>query len=223
MGKVIFKNVSPDTRGSGIYAQIIPNPEAYIQKHARKVLETLYFSPEDSIPGIREIHYTLKDYKGVSAKDGAPPSISIVYSTSWIEKSFGQRDTAKVDYETRGVLYHELTHGFQLEPQGIGTYGTNKTFWAMIEGVADAVRCLNGCFKDEDRPKGGNYNDGYRTTGFFFAWLTHNKDKDFLRKLNRSTLEVIPWSFEGGIQYALGKDQHVEDLWKEYQKAMGDI
>lgn len=223
VGKVIFKNVSPDTRGSKIYAQIIPNPDAYIQKHARKVLETLYFSPEDSIPGIREIHYTLKDYKGVSAKDGAPPSISIVYSTSWIEKSFGQRDTAKVDYETRGVLYHELTHGFQLEPQGIGTYGTNKTFWAMIEGVADAVRCLNGCFKDEDRPKGGNYNDGYRTTGFFFAWLTHNKDKDFLRKLNRSTLEVIPWSFEGGIQYALGKDQHVEDLWKEYQKAMGDI
>lgn len=222
VGQVIFRNESPATRGSKIYASLIPDPAAYIQKHARKVLETLYFSPEDSIPGIREIHYTLKDYKGVSAKDGMPPSISIVYSTNWIEKSFGHTDTARVDYETRGVLYHELTHGFQLEPQGIGTYGTNKTFWAMIEGVADAVRCLNGCFTDEDRPKGGRYDDGYRTTGFFLAWLTHTKDKDFLRKFNQSTLHVIPWSFQGGIRYALGEKSDVESLWKEYQQAMGD-
>lgn len=223
VGQVIFRNESPETRGSKIYEAIVPDPAAYIQKHARKVLETLYFSPADSIPGIREIHYTLKDYKGISAKNGMPPSISIVYSTNWIEKSFGRQDTARVDYETRGVLYHELTHGFQLEPQGIGTYGTNKTFWAMIEGVADAVRCLNGCFTDEDRPKGGRYDDGYRTTGFFLAWLTHTKDKDFLRKFNQSTLKVIPWSFEGGIRYALGENQSVEALWKEYQQAMGDI
>lgn len=84
-----------------------------------------------------------------------------------------------MDYETRGVLYHELTHGFQLEPQGIGSYGTNKTFWAMIEGVADAVRYLNGGFTLEDRPKGGHYMDGYRTTGFFLAWLTQTKSPDF--------------------------------------------
>ena len=120
IGKIDFKNLSPEAKGSAIYAAVIPDPEAYITKHARKVVETLYFTPEDSIPGIEEIHYTLKEYDGVSAKDGAPPSISIVYSTKWIEKSFANNDTAKVDYETRGVLYHELTHGFQLEPQGIG-------------------------------------------------------------------------------------------------------
>ena len=33
--------------------------------------------------------------------------------------------------------------------------------------------------------------DGYRTTGFFLAWLTQTKSPDFLRKFNRSTLEVI--------------------------------
>ena len=172
--------------------------------------------------GIEEIHYTLKEYDGVSAKDGAPPSISIVYSTKWIEKSFANNDTAKVDYETRGVLYHELTHGFQLEPQGIGSYGTNKTFWAMIEGVADAVRYLNGGFTLEDRPKGGHYMDGYRTTGFFLAWLTQTKNPDFLRKFNRSTLEVIPWSFDGGVKYALGNDYDIDSLWKEYMATMGD-
>ena len=151
-----------------------------------------------------------------------------------------------MDYETRGVLYHELTHGFQLEPQGIGSYGTNKTFWAMIEGVADAVRYLNGGFTLEDRPKGGvmspfpsgtektggawlssarvvrHYMDGYRTTGFFLAWLTQTKNPDFLRKFNRSTLEVIPWSFDGGVKYALGNDYDIDSLWKEYMATMGD-
>lgn len=222
IGQIVFENLSPETKGSEIYAAVIPDPESYITRHARKVVETLYFSPGDSIPGIEQIHYTLKEYDGVSAKDGAPPSISIVYSTRWIEKSFANNDTAKVDYETRGVLYHELTHGFQLEPQGIGSYGTNKTFWAMIEGVADAVRCLNDGFTPADRPKGGHYMDGYRTTGFFLAWLTLTKDPDFLRKFNRSTLEIIPWSFDGGIKYALGDNHDIDSLWKEYMTAMGD-
>lgn len=73
-----------------------------------------------------------------------------------------------MDFETRGVLLHELTHAYQLEPQGIGSYGTNKVFWAFIEGMADAVRIANGGFHGEnDRPKGGNYMDGYRCAGYF--------------------------------------------------------
>lgn len=222
VGSIDFQDLSPETKGAEIYHAIIPNPEAYITEQARKVLATLYFSPDDSIPGIEKIQYKLREYDGISAKDGAPPVITIEYSTKWVEKSFAGNDTAKVDYETKGVLYHELTHGFQLEPQGIGTYGTNKTFWAMIEGVADAVRVLNGCFQPEDRPKGGHYTDGYRTTGFFLAWLKENKDPDFLKKFNQSTLKVVPWSFDGAIKYALGNDQHIDSLWEEYQKAMGD-
>lgn len=222
VGQIDFENQSPETRGSEIYNAIVPDPEAYIKKYARKVVETLYFSPEDSIPGIEHIHYILKEYDGISAKGGNPPAIYITYSTQWVERSFANNDTAKVDYETRGVLFHELTHGFQLEPQGIGDYGSNKTFWAMIEGVADAVRCINGCFGPQDRPKGGHYMDGYRTTGFFLVWLTKNKDENFLRKFNQSTLKVIPWSFDGAIKYALGDQYDVDSLWKEYMKAMGD-
>ena len=223
VGKIIFVDEAPRSEGSKIYHQIVPDPEAYIKNYARRVLATLYFTPEDEgIPAIREIRYCLKDYDGVSAKAGGPPSIEIVYSTRWVERSFSGRRVDQVDYETKGVLYHELTHGFQLEPQGIGNYGNNRTFWAMIEGVADAVRCVNGCFKREDRPKGGHYADGYRTTGFFLAWLTYKKDRDFLRKFNASTRHVIPWSFQGAVQYALGKEADVDALWREYRGAMGD-
>lgn len=90
--------------------------------------------------------------------------------------------------------------------------------------MADAVRIANGGFHGEnDRPKGGNYMDGYRCAGYFFVWLRDNKDPDFLRKFNRSTLEVIPWSFDGAIKHVLGEEYDVDTLWNEYQVAVGDI
>ena len=63
--------------------------------------------------------------------------------------------------------------------------------------------------------------DGYRTTGFFLAWLTQTKSPDFLRKFNRSTLEVIPWSFDGGVKYALGNDYDIDpygkNIWQRWE------
>ena len=181
-------------------------------------------SPEDSIPAVHKIHYTLEDINGISAKGGGNGDVTIFYSTRHIEKSFAANDTAKLFFETRGVLLHELTHAYQLEPQGIGSYGTNRVFWAFIEGMADAVRVANGGFDGPNaRPKGGNYMDGYRTAGYFFVWLRDNKDPEFLRKFNRSTLEVIPWSFDGAIKHVLGDEYNIDELWHEYQVAVGDI
>ena len=223
VGYIAFEDKAPESRGSAIYHQIITNPEAYITAQAKEVLSTLYFSPADSIVPVDTLHYSLQDIKGVSAKDGGNGVVSIFYSTQHIEKSFAENDTAKVLFETRGVLLHELTHAYQLEPQGIGNYGNSRVFWAFIEGMADAVRIANGGFGEGARPIGGNYMDGYRTAGYFFVWLRDNKDPDFLKKFNRSTLEVIPWSFEGAIQHVLGQEYHIDELWHEYQIAVGDI
>lgn len=222
VGTVDFQNLSPETQGAKLYGQIAPDPDQLIKTCARQVLSTLYFSPKDSIPGVRKITYILQAFDGISAKDGNPPAIQIYYSTNWLEKCY-KGDFELLKKENEGVLCHELTHGFQLEPQGIGDYGSSKLFRAFIEGMADAVRYVNGGFTLKDRPKGGNYMDGYRATGFFLAWLMQTKDPDFLRKFNRSALEVIPWSFEGAIQYSLGKQYHVDELWKEYLTAMEEV
>ncbi|WP_321332507.1 basic secretory family protein [uncultured Bacteroides sp.] len=223
VGTVLFEDKAPETKGSDIYHRIIPDAESYIKEQARTVLSTLYDSPEDSIPPVSKIHYTLENIEGISAKGGDHGDITIFYSTRHIEKSFAENDTAKLFFETRGVLLHELTHAYQLEPQGIGSYGTSRSFWAFIEGMADAVRVANGGFGPNARPKGGNYMDGYRTTGYFLVWLRDHKDPEFLRKFNRSTLEVIPWSFDGAIKHVLGKEYNVDDLWHEYQVAVGDV
>ena len=132
VGNIIFDDQAPESEGSRIYHSLIPDPKAYISEQARTVLSTLYFSPKDSIVPVNNLYYTLKDSKGISAKSGGDGEISIYYSTRHIAKSFEGNDTAKVDFETRGVLLHELTHAYQLAPQGIGTYGTNKVYWAFI-------------------------------------------------------------------------------------------
>lgn len=223
VGTIHFEDKALGTQGSEIYHRIIPDASTYIAEQARTVLATLYNEPTDSIPPVHKIHYTLEDIQGISAKGGGDGEVTIFYSTRHIEHSFAQADTARLLFETRGVLLHELTHAYQLEPQGIGSYSTNRVFWAFIEGMADAVRVANGGFGPDARPRGGHYMDGYRTAGYFFVWLRDHKDPEFLRKFNRSTLEVVPWSFDGAFQHILGPEVTAEALWHEYQVAVGDI
>lgn len=109
-----------------------------------------------------------------------------------------------------------------LEPQSIGKYDTNPVYKAFVEGMENALRIAEGELTPADRPKGGNYMDGGRTAGYFFIWLCESKDPDFLRKFNRSTLKVVPWSFDGAIRQILGKKFGIDDLWREYQEMVGD-
>lgn len=224
VGEILFNDKAPQTEGSQIYNRLIPNPEEYIAGCAREVLATLYFSPKDKVTPVQTLKYTLEDREGISAKSGGNGRVHIFYSTRHVEKSYKGSGDEKVFFETRGVLLHELTHAYQLEPQGIGTYSTNKTFWVFIEGMADAVRVANGGFYGEqDRPNGGHYTKGYRYAGYFFVWLRDNYDPDFLRKFNLSTLDVVPWSFDGAIKHVLGEQYDIESLWHEYQVSVGDI
>lgn len=212
---VQFTVTDPGVKGDCLYQELVQDPQAYIQYHARKVAEILYFSAGDPMPDVETIRYTLREYDGVSAKSGNPPAISIVYSTKHIEKSAGE-SLFKLDFETRGVLYHELVHGYQFEPKGIGTYSTNKEFWACIEGVADAVRAQAGYFDWNTRKPGGHWLDGYRTTGFFLQWLT-TKDPDAIRKFNRTALDLEVWSFDKAIRSIFGPTSGIEIMWNEYQ------
>ena len=212
-----FENNASNTTGSKQYNQLVQNPDKFIGYHARKVAEILFYSDKDTMNEIDKISYELKDYKGISAKSGNPPFVSIVFSTQHIEKS-AKESLYKLNYETRGVLYHELTHAYQFEPNGIGTYSTNKTFWACIEGLADAVRAEAGFFEiAKQRKTGGNWLDGYQTTGFFLQWLT-SKDPDALKKFHLSVRDLPVWSFDLAMKQIFGPDSGIEPLWNEYQQ-----
>lgn len=213
---VDFQVLDPDTDGAKYYNELVHNPDEYIKYHARKVAEILYYTADDPMTDVQNIKYTLENKKGVSAKGGSSPNIHIFYSTQHIENS-AKSSLYKLDFETRGVLYHELTHGYQYEPKGCGNYGNNKTFWACIEGIADAVRAEAGLFDMKTRRPGGNWMDGYRTTGFFIQWLT-TKDPDAIRKFHRTAKDLEVWSFDAAIKSVFGESSSIEGMWNEYQE-----
>lgn len=219
-GEVVFIDNAVGSAGSEIYHSIIPDPEKYIRERAVEVMETLYFTPEDSIVNVDTLFYRLEDVDGISAKDGGNGKVTVFYSTRYIASCFAGGDTSKVLAESRGVLLHELTHAYQLEPQGIGDYGSSRVFWSFIEGMADAVRIVNGGFGDASPVPGGSYMDGYRTAGYFFAWLKENKDADFLKKFNQTTLTVVPWSYDGAFRSIFGEETSADSLWEEYQNSL---
>ena len=164
-----------------------------------------------------KIDYTLKDYAGVSAKSGNPAETAIVYSTQHIEKS-ARESLYKLDYETRGVLFHELVHAYQFEPKGIGSYSTNREFWACIEGLADAVRAEAGLFDIAAlRKPGGHWLDGYKTTGFFLQWLT-TMNPDALREFHVTVRDMDVWSFDKAMRAMFGPEKGIEQMWAEYQQ-----
>lgn len=213
---VEFKNRAQKTEGWAIYSRLIPEPEKFIQQHALWVVQTLYWSAADPMPQIKKVKYTFEDVDGISAKGGGPPVVNIFYSSRWVEKIHSQSGDPEVLWESRGILIHELTHAYQLEPQGIGGYQSGTEYFAFIEGMADAVRADNNFFPIQTRKSGGSWIDGYRTTGFFLQWLKC-KDPDFLRKFNRSASEIIPWSFDAAMRHVLGESSGVEQMWSEYQ------
>ncbi len=221
--QVNFENKAANTRGWAIYDSIIPNPVPFIQQHAKWVAETLYWSDSDNIPRLEKINYSFEDKKGISAKSGDIPEVGIFYSSQWVERSMKDIGPKKVLYETRGVLYHELTHAYQGKPKGAGGYsppsGDRKgtEYWVFTEGLADAVRTYNGFFDFSSRNPGGSWMDGYRTTGFFLHWLTM-KDPDFLRKFNKTAFDINPWTFDLAMQSIFGPDVTTDSLWEEYQQ-----
>ncbi|MCU4163634.1 basic secretory protein-like protein [Carboxylicivirga caseinilyticus] len=211
-----FENKAQNTLGSQQYEELVQNPDNFIRYHAQKVAEILFYTDKDTMNDIQKIAYQLSDYNGISAKSGQPPVVSIVFSTQHIEKSANE-SLFKLNYETRGVLFHELTHAYQFEPSGIGSYSTNKTFWACIEGLADAVRAEAGFFDiNKLRKPGGHWLDGYQTTGFFLQWLT-TKDPDAIKKFHLTVRDLPIWSFDMAMKQVFGPDSGIEVLWNEYQ------
>jgi hypothetical protein len=164
---------------------------------------------------LQTIDYTVENNDGISAKGGQAPRINIFFSATYLQscKDRGMTD-AQLLAEIKGVLYHEVTHGYQFSPQGAGQYKPGDDFYGFIEGMADYVRYVSGYLTTKDRNQGGHWNDGYKTSGFFIDWL-HSKDANFLNKFNHSAKTINPWSWDKATQSIFGKS--VQTLWNEYQ------
>jgi len=196
---VNFIDNDGSSEGAEIYHQLVTDPESYIKQHALEVAELIYFNPEE-VNKIDNVKYTIEWYDGISAKSGSQPNIEIIFSTKHVKITFDNTggNLDKVAFEIKGVLYHELTHGYQFEPKGAGGYQPGTEFYGFIEGLADYNRIVKG-YHTATMHTGGHWTDGYTTTGFFYKYIADKYDNEFTKKLNATCKTIDPWSHESAF------------------------
>ncbi|WP_247682650.1 basic secretory protein-like protein [Pseudoalteromonas sp. MMG013] len=223
---VDFVDLNPETQGSQLLKRIIQDPAAHMAQRCIDVAKVLY---KDAIESNRfkKLRFELraKDHWGkefVAYKMGEDGSgeMTIVVSTTHLEKLYregGNSDAAIAD-EIDGILFHEVTHGYNNSPLTHDSYGDGQAYWAFTEGLADGVRIGAGFHKTRQP----NVNDpkkwlgGYTTTGFFFHYVQSRLDNQFIYKFNKAAKDMgnYTWSFDAAFRQTLGRG--VEDVWNEY-------
>ncbi|WP_064968143.1 basic secretory protein-like protein [Tenacibaculum ovolyticum] len=219
---VDFKNLDSSSLGARIFSQEIPNPVSYMQRRCLEVAQILYRKSSEA-PKFRKLTFELraKNSNGESfvaykwGNDGV--DIGIAVSTEHLAKIY--RDSGNnaqvIKDEIDGILYHEVTHGYNNSPSGAGSYDGQSEFWAYTEGIADAVRIHAGYHQTRNPDiSGRKWLGGYTTTGFFFHYVSQKNDKNFVYKLNKSAKTINPWSFDKAFVSITGKS--VQTVWNEY-------
>lgn len=206
---VDFKIEPPDGQARD-FKKYVPDLEQLIRKRALSVSKLLYEHPHE-VPGVDTIKYTVCEFEGLSGKGGQRPVIEFTFGSQYFASLLDSVPTEqRIHDEIIGVMVHEMTHAYQKDCK----YESDG--WSVIEGIADAVRYLEG-YVDKSREKpGGSWQDGYKKTGFFIVWIMQQKDKDFIKKLNRSLGENYDWKWDENIRKLTG--QSVDSLWQEYQQ-----
>lgn len=219
----------------GIVGKTDEEKKAYYTQILQIVLSSIYNSTVDAgqqpVSWIKCILGKM-DYPGAVAYvsgDSEGPLMRL--SSEYVEQvSTGAVSMEDATFEIRGVLIHEFSHLVQKT----GAVGSNQP--SCIEGMADAIRsacggvtdanrisgALNaGVYYDENRKSGDTpcpyvWQMPYVTSGYFMNWL-RTYDGDFLRKMT-ITIEKMgsQWSLEKAVQYILGENYKMEDLWNEY-------
>ncbi len=149
--------------------------------------------------------------------DGFRPPHQIALSVSsryrGVAATSRDRIVASADYFRRhpgdvGALVHETVHVVQSYPGG------KSPFW-LVEGVSDYVRFF--WFEPGKlgriNPETAHYNESYRVTAAFLAYLVEKYDKNIVRTLNRA---MRAGRYEEGIfQQSTGKTvRELDSEWR---------
>ncbi len=221
----IAESAVAESTGGKQFRSVVQDPVEFMKYHTQKVAEILYYLPGDQMPAVSKVNYKLESWTGssVADKSGAPPTIQIRFNAKYIGEFSGGKTVQAIVHEMRGVLYHELTHGYQFEPKNCGSYDGSSVYWTFIEGLADAVRADAGLFDNQVQNRKDSSKDskkwmaGYRTTGYFIQWMK-TKDKDAIRKFNRTAKDLETWTWDAAVKAVFPTYTGVEQLWNEYYK-----
>ena len=136
-------------------------------------------------------------YDGVAATSNA----RVVFNPRWFDQHANDID----------VVTHEVMHIVQ-------AYGETNGPWWVTEGIADYARFKFGVenqgagWRLPDVNEKQNYDNSYRVTARFFAWIKQNKNAKFVEKMDKV---MRKHQYSDDIWVKLTGNSPAE-LWKEY-------
>lgn len=159
-------------------------------------LEAARFNPETA----RKVTFIVDTaYKGVAATGGGV----VRYNPKWL----------KDHPEDIDVVTHEVMHIVQ-------SYGRSNGPGWLTEGIADYARYvfgvnnLNGKWALPEYKETQNYNNSYRITARFLAWIEQQGHPNLVNELDKA-LRAHTYTPEMWTQLT-GKS--LDDLWSDYSK-----
>ena len=209
--KVVVKLEDTESAGAKRLIKLLPNIEQAINEVTRDLVPMLYNNFTE-VPEFEQVTFRLKWMDTLAYRAGDYSNMEIAFSSKYITERLADKPDEQVTYELLGVLWHELTHGYQLFPQS--ATGTPEETHAFIEGVADLIRINAGYHKTREPQPSDTWLGGYTNTGFFLSWLS-KRYESFEHQFNATATELPDWTFAAAIEYVTG--EKVEKLWQEYQ------
>ncbi|SEB51236.1 PKD domain-containing protein [Tenacibaculum sp. MAR_2009_124] len=216
--KVEFTSTDTVSLGYKRAVRIIPDFTKAINEVTLGVCKQLYKNLSE-VPDFEKVNFTFNWSNTLAARGGNNTIMDLWFSTKYIQNALKDDTDEAVKYEIYGVLWHELTHGYQFSPKTENDkYRPGYDYFAFLEGEADLVRINAGYHKTRHPDlgfKNYKYLSGYTTTGFFLKWIVDTYDENFIYKFNKSVIEISPWSYKTAFKEILNKD--IDILWKEYE------
>lgn len=183
-----------------------PDLKGTLEKAIQTNCAKLFARQQDVPAGKKPVDLIMVNHSDIIAfASTSENSGSITLSASFFLERAAQKDT----FDAVGALHHEAVHLYQQNRSRFPS-------WA-IEGMADFVRYRSGYVKESQRRRGGNYDDAYNTTAFFFDYLDKKKPGFVQRMLQAMGDRNTPYSPSWFTREA---GSPLAELWSAYQASL---
>jgi hypothetical protein len=200
---VDFQNLDP-AGGGKVFTDNVKNPTDFVQSLARRVCAQLYRSAPE-IPDIPKITLIIQPIANIPSNiTGSANGNTATFNSNFFVPFAMTHTPDDILYELSGLGAHLISFMYERGPAPAG----------VLSGVNDFVRYRLGYLRDSNRRKGGNWDDGYQTTGFFFAYLDDHYP-NFVYRLN-----LVNGTSYNVNAFIVFTGQDVLTLWNEYQATL---
>ncbi|MBQ4849655.1 basic secretory protein-like protein [Pseudoalteromonas sp. MMG012] len=220
---VTFERKQPTHPGQVALERVMPDLESVIQDISLKIAKRL-FDNVTQINTFESVTFITDEYDFPAAKGGSDKHMELMFDLNHIAKLESQGDDALRE-EILGVLWHELTHGYNNSPK-TGQYITGTDYHTYLESLANFIRIEAG-FYEYARANitwVKDYNeDAYNQTSFFLEWVVKShRNIDFIKQFNASAKILEEWSFDLAFKHIFGEARGIDTVFSEYIQYLSD-